>query len=94
VTESAVIVANIPPISNAGAGQTITLPVNNVNLSGRIGCRWDYRLMPGIKLPDLLVSPSRPALLLIPQLPVWQGVYKFELKVTDDKGLRQRIPFG
>ena len=84
----AVIVANIPPVSNAGADQTITLPVNNVNLSGTAsdsdGTLASYAWSK-IAGPATFTIANGSALNTAVTGLV-QGVYKFELKVTDDKG--------
>ncbi len=81
-------VPNVPPVANAGADQTITLPVNNVNLSGtasdsdgslasfawtQIAGPSGFTIATGSALNTAVTG-------------LMQGVYKFELKVTDNKG--------
>ena len=81
-------VPNVPPVANAGADQTITLPVNNVNLSGtasdsdgtlasfawtKIAGPSGFTIATGSALNTAVTG-------------LVQGVYKFELKVTDNKG--------
>ena len=47
-------VPNVPPVDNAGADQTITLPVNNVNFREPHRCRWD----PVFLCLDKIAGPS------------------------------------
>ena len=79
---------NIPPVANAGADQTITLPVNTVTLSGSgtdaDGTVVSY-LWTKISGPSSfnIVNASSP---LTSVTGLVQGVYQFQLKVTDNSG--------
>jgi hypothetical protein len=76
------------PISNAGTNQTITLPVNSVSLSGSgsdaDGTISSY-LWTKISGPSTfnIVNPSSP---VTDVSGLVEGVYKFQLTVTDNKG--------
>ncbi len=80
--------ANIPPVAEAGANQTIIIPVSNVNISGYgidhdgIISTYNWKKISGPTAGNLLTttSPSTSVIGLV------GGIYKFELKVTDDKG--------
>lgn len=81
-------VANMPPIANASADKTITLPTNTVSLSGNgtdsDGTISSY-LWTKISGPSAYnIGNAFSAVTNISGLV--QGVYQFELKVTDDKG--------
>ena len=75
------------PTANAGSDQTITLPINQVTLSGSATTTgtisaWFWR---GLTFP----SPptiTNPSLQTTTATGLVQGVYKFELKVTDNTG--------
>ena len=79
---------NIPPVANAGSDQAITLPIDSVTLLGS-GTDAD-----GIVVGYLWTKISGPATFnnVNPTLPsttitgLVQGVYLFELQVTDDNG--------
>jgi hypothetical protein len=79
---------NILPLAHAGSDITITLPVNTVSLAGS-GSDADGKVV-----SYLWTKISGPAIYNItnassPVTDVWglaQGIYKFELKVTDNKG--------
>ncbi|KAA9039313.1 T9SS type A sorting domain-containing protein [Ginsengibacter hankyongi] len=81
-------VTNIPPVANAGLDQTITLPADSVTFSG-IGSDAD-----GVVVSYAWSKISGPSAYTIvnPALPstnvtgLIQGVYLFELQVTDDNG--------
>lgn len=83
---------NIPPSSHAGADQTITLPVNSVTLSGSgtdpdgtiVSYLWSKITGPS---QYNIVSPAQ-AQTVINNLV--QGIYQFELKVTDNQGAEGR----
>ncbi|HWJ91554.1 MAG TPA: T9SS type A sorting domain-containing protein, partial [Flavisolibacter sp.] len=80
--------ANIPPVAHAGADQLITLPTNSVNLNGIgadadgtvVGYTWTKISGPG----QYGISAPGQALTIVNNLV--EGVYKFELKVTDNQG--------
>ena len=80
--------ANIPPVANAGADQAITLPNNKVTLSGSgkdsdgTVVKYAWIQLSGPFDADILDSTS--AITDITNL--IQGVYQFELEITDDKG--------
>ncbi len=79
---------NIPPVANAGNDMTITLPMNLVSLAGSgstangtaVNYLWSKISGP---LTYNIVNPASPVTdvsMLI------EGIYLFELKVTDNKG--------
>jgi poly(3-hydroxybutyrate) depolymerase len=80
--------ANEPPTANAGADQTITLPLNSAILNGTgsdadgiiSSFAWSQLTGPSQALID---SPSR-ATTLVGNLN--KGIYQFELKITDNGG--------
>jgi parallel beta-helix repeat protein len=79
---------NIPPVANAGPDQAITLPLNNVTLSGS-GTDAD-----GTVVSYLWTEISGPSKYIIVSANtvvtnvtgLIKGVYKFQLQVTDNKG--------
>ncbi|MGZ8560371.1 MAG: PKD domain-containing protein, partial [Flavisolibacter sp.] len=83
---------NVTPIANAGADQTITLPVNTVTVNG-VGSDADGTiasyLWTKISGPVTfnIVSPTQ-AQTVINNLV--QGIYRFELKLTDNLGALDR----
>jgi hypothetical protein len=79
---------NLAPTANAGADQTITLPTNNVNLSGSGAdsdgsiSKYSWTKISGpsaFKISDSSLANTDVSELV-------EGIYEFELKVTDDKG--------
>ncbi len=82
-------ITNSAPSVNAGSDQTITLPVNSVQLSGS-GSDSDGTIVSyswtKISGPAVTISNSSSAATTIKNLT--QGIYKFELTVTDDKGAK------
>ena len=80
--------ANIPPVANAGADQTVTLPVNTVTLNGSgtdadgtiASYQWTKISGPST---FTIVSPSQ-AQTAVNNLV--QGTYQFQLTVTDNQG--------
>ena len=79
---------NIPPVANAGADQTITLPTNSTTLSG-IGVdpdgnitayQWTKIAGPTAGTITTPTAASTTITALV------QGVYRFELRVTDNNG--------
>ncbi len=80
---------NRPPVANAGADQTITLPANNVNLNGSGSADPDNNIVSyvwtKIAGPAATVVSTNAVQTQVAGLV--QGVYQFELKVTDAGGL-------
>jgi len=80
--------ANIPPTANAGADQNITLPTNTVNLSGSgtdpdgtiSAYLWTKISGPAAGTLTNAASATTSVTGLV------AGIYKFELKVTDNSG--------
>ena len=81
-------VANISPVADAGADKAITLPVNTVTLSGSgsdvdgtiVGYVWTRISGP---LSFTIVNPGSAATDITGLV---QGVYQFQLQVTDNNG--------
>ena len=80
---------NQPPISNAGADQTITLPTNIVNLDGSGSTDPDNNITSykwtKISGPSFNITNADAIQTQVNNLV--QGIYQFELKVTDAGGL-------
>ena len=80
--------ANISPTANAGGDKTITLPTNTVSLSGNgtdpDGTIFSYAWTKISGPSAYSISSSSSASTRVSELV--QGVYEFELKITDDKG--------
>ena len=84
--------SNIPPIANAGANQTITLPVNTVTLSGLgvdpdgsiTAYQWTKITGPAA---GTITNPTTSSTTVTGLV---QGVYQFELRVTDNSGATGR----
>jgi hypothetical protein len=84
--------ANIPPIANAGVDKSLTLPTNTVSLTGTGNdpdgsislYRWKQIAGPSASS----IANSNSASTLITAL--IEGVYQFELKVTDNSGASAR----
>ncbi|MBX3255048.1 MAG: T9SS type A sorting domain-containing protein [Chitinophagaceae bacterium] len=81
--------AAAPPVANAGDNQTITLPVNNVTLDGSSSTAasgvissyaWIKTSGPG---GAVIESPSGISTVISG---LTEGIYEFELKVTDNNG--------
>ena len=80
--------ANIPPVANAGPDQTITLPLNSITLSGSgtdadgtvVGYKWTKISGPS----SYNITNTTSAVTNVTGLV--QGVYQFQLKVTDNQG--------
>ena len=78
---------NIPPVANAGPDQSIVLPLNTVTLTGTgtdvdgtvVSYKWRQLSGPA----DKLTTPNTAVTVLTTLI---EGVYKFELTVTDNKG--------
>lgn len=79
--------ANQPPVANAGTAQTITLPANNVKLTGSAtdadGTIASYSWVKISGPAVTIVSPSSATTALTNLV---AGSYTFELTVKDDKG--------
>ena len=82
---------NIPPVANAGADKTITLPTNSVSLSGTgtdaDGTVSSY-LWTKISGAAATITSATSAATTVTALV--QGIYLFELKVTDNNGAISR----
>ncbi|HRP30597.1 MAG TPA: hypothetical protein PKV73_01845, partial [Agriterribacter sp.] len=85
-----VIAAPLPPIADAGNDQTINLPVNSVTLDGGnssapsgsiAGYSWSKVSGPAYE------TIANPVAVTTVVSGLTQGVYQFELKVTDNNGL-------
>ena len=84
--------ANIPPTANAGTDQIITLPTSTVSLTGTgtdtdgsiSAYSWTKISGPAAGTITNATSAATPVTGLV------QGVYKFELKVTDNNGATGR----
>ncbi|MEI9942618.1 MAG: PKD domain-containing protein [Chitinophagaceae bacterium] len=80
---------NQAPVANAGADQTITLPVNNVTVYGNGSSDPDGTIVSyawsKIAGPSQFTITS-PSLIQTTITNLVQGVYQFELKVTDNQG--------
>jgi hypothetical protein len=88
VTVNAAVIVNIPPVANAGLDQTITLPASTVTLTGSgsdadgtvTGYLWTKISGPSTFNIVNTASPVTDVSGMV------QGVYQFELKVTDNNG--------
>ena len=80
--------ANIPPVADAGADQAITLPVNSVTLSGSGSdadgtiASYSWTKISG-PVSYTIVNPATAATDVTGLV---QGVYQFQLQVTDNNG--------
>src|SRR6185503_20249396 len=85
VTVDAVVTNNHPPVANAGADQTITLPTNSVSLDGSASADPDNNitgyLWTKISGPSSL-SISNANAVQTQVTSLIEGIYQFELKVT------------
>ena len=88
-TQITVLPAPVPPVSNAGTNQTISLPVNTATLTGSAtagtskikSILWSLVSGPG---SGSIVSPTQLNTQIINLI---QGIYIFQLSVTDSAGL-------
>lgn len=88
VTVNAAIPANVPPVANAGSDITITLPVNSTTLTGSgidangivTGYAWVKIAGPAAG------SISNPSSAVTMVTGLVEGVYRYELTVTDNVG--------
>jgi len=80
--------ANIPPVVDAGPSQSITLPVNYVTLLGRgsdtDGIVASYHWIKISGIGNCSIANSDSTVSIVSGLT--QGVYQFELQVTDNNG--------
>ncbi len=79
---------NIPPTASAGSNQTITLPINTLTLSGNEtdldGTISSYLWTKISGPPNEILNNANSASATVNNLS--EGVYQFELKVTDNNG--------
>ena len=89
VTVNSVTPTNRPPVANAGADQTITLPTNTITLNGSASTdpennitayAWTKISGPSSNITNANATQTQVNNLI-------QGTYQFELKVTDGGGL-------
>src|SRR5215204_4187918 len=86
VIVDSVVTTNHPPIANAGTDQTITLPANTINLDGSASSDPENNITSYIWTKITGPSSFNIANTIAAQTQVTnlvQGVYQFELKVTD-----------
>lgn len=93
ITVDAIFMPNHPPVANAGLNQTVLLPANSVNLDGSNSSDPDNNI--STYLWTKVSGPSTfnitsPASMQTSATGLVQGVYQFELKVTDAGGLFAR----
>ena len=81
--------ANIPPTANAGADQTITLPVNSVNVNGSASIDADGTIASyswsQVSGPSA-ATIANPAAVTTNITNLVQGTYVFKLLITDNNG--------
>ena len=80
---------NVPPIANAGIDQTITLPTNNTTLDGSASGDPDGTIATyaWLKISGPAAGAiTNPASVTTSVTSLVQGVYQFELTVTDNNG--------
>ena len=90
VLVDALATPNHPPIANAGTDQTITLPINMVTLDGSASTDPDNNITSYVwtKMSGPASSNIANANIVQTQTTnLVEGIYKFELKVTDAGGL-------
>ena len=83
---------NQPPVANAGTDQTLVLPTNSTTLTGTgtdpdgtvVSYLWDKIAGPA---QFVILSPTQPQTIINNLV---QGVYQFELRVTDNLGAIDR----
>lgn len=93
ITVNDVLQFNRPPVANAGADQTITLPVNSVNLDGSKSSDPDNNIVSYLwtkisGTASLTIANDTAVQTQITNLT--EGIYEFELKVTDAGGLSDK----
>ncbi|MBP9097504.1 MAG: PQQ-dependent sugar dehydrogenase [Ferruginibacter sp.] len=91
LTFTTTTVSNYPPVAIAGSDQVITLPVSSVNLSGS-GTDSDGTIgsYSWTKISGNTAIISNPNAAFIAVTGLTAGIYKFELKVTDNNGATGR----
>ncbi len=78
---------NEPPFANAGIDQEITLPTNSLSLDGSLSSDSDGSIVSYFWRLESGPSPITPQDILSPSfVGLIEGVYIFELTVTDDEG--------
>jgi hypothetical protein len=80
---------NVPPVANAGADQSITLPTNSITLNGTASSDADGTITSYVwtKISGpALFSIGNPNASSTPVTNLMQGVYLFRLTVTDNNG--------
>jgi hypothetical protein len=84
---------NQPPVANAGADQKITLPKDSVVLNGSASVDpdgkingWAWTKISGPA--SSTITNAAMAITVVKNLTA--GIYQFELKVTDDKGMSSK----
>ncbi|MBX2925309.1 MAG: T9SS type A sorting domain-containing protein [Chitinophagaceae bacterium] len=89
VIKITVTAAAAPPVADAGANQTLTLPSNSITLDGSkssapsgVISRYAWTKISG-PAGGIIESPSGISTLVSD---LTEGVYEFELKITDDNG--------
>ena len=90
VIVDSVLTTNHPPVANAGADQTITLPINTINLDGSGSTdpenniySYQWTKISGPSLFNIATANT----IETQVTDLMQGIYLFELKVTDAGGL-------
>ncbi|HSU28875.1 MAG TPA: PKD domain-containing protein [Chitinophagaceae bacterium] len=90
VIVDSMITTNHPPVANAGNDTTITLPANTVTLDGRLSADPDNNIInyswTKISGPSAF-NVANTSIVQTQATNLLQGIYKFELKVTDAGGL-------
>lgn len=84
------VTTNKPPIAKAGTDQGITLPINTVTIDGSgsndpdgsiVSYSWAQIAGPN---QSVIITPSQASSVVNNLI---QGIYQFEIKITDDSGL-------
>ena len=96
ITVDSIATSNHPPVACAGADRTITLPTDTVTLDGSCSTDPDNNitsyLWTKIAGPaSLTIANANAVTTQVSNLT--EGVYQFELKVTDAGGLFQKIRY-
>jgi hypothetical protein len=92
ITVNSTAAVNRPPVANAGPDQIINLPTNTVNVNGSASTDPDNNITgyvwTKISGPSCSISNANAVQTQVTNL--IEGVYKFELKVTDAGGLSSK----
>ncbi|KAJ8402788.1 hypothetical protein AAFF_G00364600 [Aldrovandia affinis] len=81
---------DLPPVANAGPNQTVTLPLDNITLSGSASSddhgitEYSWALYPSSQGREPVMQGARTPLLHLSHL--WEGEHTFQLTVTDTAG--------